>query len=348
MIISSLGSLILALLPPPSAPQSTLALLAHALLTQPAHASPFHNMNMPSSSVPSAKAVQARQVLFFSVANTLARLIGGAAADFLSAPLNTVVILPPSSNSRRGRRWFSGRLRRPRISKITFFLAVLLPLGMVYLWAAVGGLTHASSLPILTVVVGLSYGLIFTLAPALIAQVFGLQTFGRFVSFLASFGNFPMRVGSLTPDAYPPPATSAFSRTLWRPPLLVLPSSTGSWPSDIGLLHRQRARSEPTTTTTPARFAVGQAASKASYSVLSQRPLQVRLERPGSGSSGERGLELLLFYAILPKRASSPCRVIRAKRSCRDDEIEGVLSRAPRAGGLASTADRTQRRSAGH
>ena len=181
MIISSLGSLILALLPPPTASASTSTLLAHALLSQPVSSSPFQIMASPSS-FSSAKAVQARQVLLFSVANTLARLVGGFMADWLSAPLNTVVApLSLAHRSRSAGRQWIGRLRRPRVSKITFFLAVMFPLGLVYLWAAVGGLTDASLLPLLTVVVGMSYGLLFTLAPALIAQVFGLQTFGRCV-----------------------------------------------------------------------------------------------------------------------------------------------------------------------
>jgi MFS family permease len=184
MIISSLGSLILALLPPPSSSATTATLLAHALLSQPTTSSSFYMLAAaPSFPSSSAKAVQARQVLLFSVANTLARLVGGFLADYLSAPLNTVVVLPSRLQHSGRRRWLgsSSRFRRPRISKISFFLAVLLPLGLVYLWAAVGGLTNVGLLPILTISVGLSYGLVFTLAPALIAQVFGLQTFGRCV-----------------------------------------------------------------------------------------------------------------------------------------------------------------------
>jgi hypothetical protein len=152
MIISSLGSLILALLPPPSSSATTATLLAHALLSQPTTSSSFYMLAAaPSFPSSSAKAVQARQVLLFSVANTLARLVGGFLADYLSAPLNTVVVLPSRLQHSGRRRWL-GR-----------------------------GLTNVGLLPILTISVGLSYGLVFTLAPALIAQVFGLQTFGRCV-----------------------------------------------------------------------------------------------------------------------------------------------------------------------
>lgn len=168
MIISSLGSLILALLPPSSPTASSSSLLLRTLLERPA--SPFHP---PPPSAKSPLQIRQSQILLFSIFNTASRLIGGFVADYLSAPLNVVVPHPSARSRRTG--WFS----RPRVSKTTMLLVVLLPLAAVYFWAAVGGLADTAALPVLTIVVGWTYGCTFTLAPSLVAQVFGLRSFGR-------------------------------------------------------------------------------------------------------------------------------------------------------------------------
>lgn len=117
----------------------------------------------PPSIGPVALTIRAQQVKLLAAANAIARLSGGFLSD-LVAP----------------RRGPSSPPSRPRIqiSRLTLLiLASLMALG-AYVWAAFG-LTTTDGLPLFSIVVGVSYGLMFTLVPAITVSAFGNAHFGR-------------------------------------------------------------------------------------------------------------------------------------------------------------------------
>lgn len=117
---------------------------------------------------PIALKKRANQVKLLAIANTVARLSGGLMSDLL-APSPKDAESSSTSERQSGEGLFariSTQLTRIRISRVTLLLLAILIGFAAYAWAAFG-LTSTQGLPAFSLMVGISYGLIFSLVPAI-------------------------------------------------------------------------------------------------------------------------------------------------------------------------------------
>lgn len=106
-----------------------------------------------------ALGIRATQVKLLAGANTASRLVGGLLSDFLAPRV-----------PRDGRRW--------TVSRLTLLFGSVALSCAAFAWAAFGVET-TDGLPAFSIAVGVSYGLIFTLVPAVTLTAFGNEHFGR-------------------------------------------------------------------------------------------------------------------------------------------------------------------------
>ncbi|KAK4701063.1 hypothetical protein P7C70_g5170, partial [Phenoliferia sp. Uapishka_3] len=147
---------------------------------------------LPTSPTTPNRALGIRRlhVQIISVANTVTRLLAGGVSDWLSYSASPS--RPPSrstSPEREGERVQSrsASLQRsmkeyfhtpPRLSRLAFMAGATALLAGAFTFVAVA-LDQPSGLWILSLSVGVGYGTIFTLAPAIIRTVYPLKDFGR-------------------------------------------------------------------------------------------------------------------------------------------------------------------------
>lgn len=158
MVMGSVGNMVVALLPA-STPS---AWLLSAAMTKPVVS-------------PIALQIRANQVKLLAAANTVSRLLGGLLSDALA---------PSPINSQRS---------FPTVSRITLLLGAVLLSSGAYAWAAFG-LRTTDGLPLFSLSVGVGYGLVFTLVPAITVASFGNRHFGRNWGMLS----YCCALGSLT------------------------------------------------------------------------------------------------------------------------------------------------------
>lgn len=187
MVMASLGGIVESLLgvhiststsPRPSLPLLVLSTLSHD---------------------PRALTLRRLHVQVLSVSNTISRLLIGLLSDWLSY---AAAPIPEAGLGEGWTGWCKRRLhRKPQVSRLAFLVAAcgilvgafgFTAVGMERtdeLWVlSVGQLSRlllllSSGSPVLTpplaTATGFSYGLIFTLAPAIVRVVYPLPTFGR-------------------------------------------------------------------------------------------------------------------------------------------------------------------------
>ncbi|CAO1615828.1 unnamed protein product [Sympodiomycopsis kandeliae] len=158
MVLGSVGNMVVALL---GTSTTTIGSMAAA--------SPVPSIG------PVALSIRAQQVKLLAAANAFARLAGGFLSD---------LVAPKAQGGRRSSTEESSAsniqklVSRIEISRITLLLfATLMALG-AYLWAAFG-LTSTDGLAAFSVIVGTSYGLMFSIVPAVTVSAFGPAHFGR-------------------------------------------------------------------------------------------------------------------------------------------------------------------------
>ncbi|SCZ93480.1 BZ3500_MvSof-1268-A1-R1_Chr6-3g08689 [Microbotryum saponariae] len=146
-----------------------------------------------------ALALRRLHVQILSAANTISRLLIGFLSDWLSyaaAPLVADENSPPGSprpaSSIHPRSWkrriqllFHDR-PPPRVSRLFFLVLSCVVLALSFFYAS-SSLSEPSGLWILTISVGSCYGLVFTLAPAIVRAVYPISDFGRNWGVLSLF-----------------------------------------------------------------------------------------------------------------------------------------------------------------
>ncbi len=116
------------------------------------------------------------QVQLLATANTLARLVSGVLADFLSPSRPRVVVEDHASQKLPRRVW--NHLNNIRVSRMTLLLYATASLSLTFAFAATL-LSDLKGLIAVSILVGTAYGAAFTLVPSIVASAFGLKTFGR-------------------------------------------------------------------------------------------------------------------------------------------------------------------------
>ena len=120
----------------------------------------IHTLYPPSASIPSSNS-PATHVSIIALTSTLARLLTGTLSDLLAPPSNTK---PP---------------RSPTISRLSFLLTstLLFSLGQLLLATPLIQ-SHPSLFPLISALIGLGYGAIFSLTPIIVSVVWGVENFG--------------------------------------------------------------------------------------------------------------------------------------------------------------------------
>lgn len=133
----------------------------------------IHTLYPPTVSIPPSNS-PATNVSIVALTSTLARLLTGTLSDLL-APTTTTTPHPnhhPPSNSTNTRKPLT-------ISRMTFLLSstLLFSLGQLLL-ATPACATHPPLFPLVSALVGLGYGAIFSLTPIIVSVVWGVRNFG--------------------------------------------------------------------------------------------------------------------------------------------------------------------------
>ncbi|SCV67620.1 BQ2448_5231 [Microbotryum intermedium] len=197
MVMASLGGIVESLL-------GVHTLGDGALSSSPSKASTLLIALVSSSTLKGASdtralALRRLHVQTLSAANTISRLLIGFLSDWLSyaaAPLVADENSPPGSprpaSSIHARSWkrrmqllFHDR-PPPRVSRLFFLVLSCVVLASAFFCAS-SSLSEPSGLWILTVSVGSCYGLVFTLAPAIVRAVYPISDFGRNWGVLSLF-----------------------------------------------------------------------------------------------------------------------------------------------------------------
>ncbi|KAJ9094313.1 hypothetical protein QFC19_007998 [Naganishia cerealis] len=129
-----------------------------------------------ASSKSTALALRSKHILFLSISSTLARLIVGAAADYLSP-----IVISHSEERRR-------RIGAKRSTLTVLCMAIETA---VFVYAA-AALETEKGLTVLSLGIGAMYGAIFTLTPAITSKHFGPAHFGLswgMLSYFSAFGS---------------------------------------------------------------------------------------------------------------------------------------------------------------
>lgn len=119
---------------------------------------------------PRALALRRLHVQVIAISNTVSRLSIGFISDWLAAHPSTE---PPADGKRPTRK-----SRRPKITRLAFVAAACGILVAAFAFAATL-MDRPGQLWVLSIAVGVSYGTIFTLSPAIVRAVYHLDHFGR-------------------------------------------------------------------------------------------------------------------------------------------------------------------------
>ncbi|GAA5907370.1 hypothetical protein JCM6882_002819 [Rhodosporidiobolus microsporus] len=131
-------------------------------------------LSFPSTSPSPAHALtlRRRHVAALSLANTLSRLLVGAASDWLATgPNRPADAQGEAASAARKAGW-------RKSVRLLFVGGACVLLALAYGWGATGLRTPAG-LWAVTIVTGTSYGTVFTLTPALVRTRWGMGSFGR-------------------------------------------------------------------------------------------------------------------------------------------------------------------------
>lgn len=148
-----------------------------------------------TTAVDPSRALRLRRlhVQIISVANTLSRLLAGGISDWLSysaspspAPSRSPSPTPSITSHRTGRsrsNSLSASLKTyfhtpPRLSRLVFLAGAAFLLALAFAYTAFA-LDYPAGLWVLSVSVGVGYGTLFTLAPAIVRTVWPVADFGR-------------------------------------------------------------------------------------------------------------------------------------------------------------------------
>ncbi|KAL8720526.1 MAG: hypothetical protein Q9225_002618 [Loekoesia sp. 1 TL-2023] len=120
----------------------------------------------PPSSGPPGSNSPATHVSIVALTSTLARLLTGTLSDFLAPVAPSPLIHDQHS-------------KRFTCSRLVFLLASTLIFSLGQLLLASGFIqSHPSSFPLVSALVGLGYGAVFSLTPIIVSVVWGVQNFG--------------------------------------------------------------------------------------------------------------------------------------------------------------------------
>ncbi|CAO1620323.1 unnamed protein product [Parajaminaea phylloscopi] len=155
MVLSSVGNMVVAL----------MGSLSRSMPASQDPAAQAYAMTMSPHVGPIALEIRASQVKLLAAANTLSRLASGLLSDWLA----------PKASSPGGT---SEPRRRIQVSRLALLFFAIALLSVAFAWAAFG-LETVDGLPAFSVAVGVGYGLIFTLVPAITLSAFGGAHFGR-------------------------------------------------------------------------------------------------------------------------------------------------------------------------
>lgn len=157
MVMASLGGIVEAILagPPPR---------THGILSATARIA-------GAVQDPRALALRRLHVQVIAFSNTISRLLIGFISDWLSAH-------PSSEPSADGTKRPARKSRRPKITRLAFVAAACTLLVAAFAFAA-SIMDRPGQLWILSIAVGVAYGTIFTLSPAIVRAVYHLDHFGR-------------------------------------------------------------------------------------------------------------------------------------------------------------------------
>lgn len=137
---------------------------------------------------PSALQLRYKHILFLSMSSTIARLITGVVADYLSP-----IVLPPHATTRK-------TVKRTTMTAICVAVCTV-----VYLLAVFAIKTEAR-LWIISLGIGAMYGALFTLIPAITSRHYGPAHFGLafgLLSYFAALGSTLFSVSVLHPSSRP-------------------------------------------------------------------------------------------------------------------------------------------------
>ena len=170
----------------------------------------FHILPSSPDSASRALGLRRLHVQIISVANTFSRLLAGAVSDWLSysaapSPPPTRSPSPAPVPGSRGHARSHSRSESiqisikeyfhtpPRLSRLAFILGSTSLLAAAFAYVATA-LEVPAGLWVLSVSVGVAYGIIFTLAPAVVRTVYPPANFGRNFGLLKCV---PLLVGAL-------------------------------------------------------------------------------------------------------------------------------------------------------
>ncbi|KAM0788502.1 hypothetical protein ACM66B_001633 [Microbotryomycetes sp. NB124-2] len=189
MVLSQLGVIVECLLgvkiePPTTSDGSTpvAASLVTAVLTLKRHE-------------PRALDLRRLHVQVMSVSNTISRLLIGLLSDWVSyssepLPPHSPVLEEEDPRPKTLRQKLQDRFHRPpKVSRLSFVVVACLLLSATFAFTAFR-LDKPAQLWLLSVVVGACYGLVFTLAPAIVRCVYPVQQFGLCWGLLTWFSAF--------------------------------------------------------------------------------------------------------------------------------------------------------------
>ncbi|KAJ9123953.1 hypothetical protein QFC22_000744 [Naganishia vaughanmartiniae] len=171
MTLTSIGSILDSILA--SSSRQHINLLSDFLAMQGSNPA---RLLITATSKSTALALRSKHILYLSISSTLARLIVGAAADYLSPIV--------SSHAEERRRNISAK--RSTLTVICMAIETA-----VFIYAA-AALETEKGLTVLSLGMGAMYGAIFTLTPAITSKHFGPAHFGLswgMLSYFSAFGS---------------------------------------------------------------------------------------------------------------------------------------------------------------
>ncbi|ODN86849.1 hypothetical protein L198_07214 [Cryptococcus wingfieldii CBS 7118] len=166
MVIASIGSILTSLLP---APTSLLSLAS-----------------------PNPLKLRNKHVFLLSLSSTLARLITGILADYLSPPPTPFKNPEHTPGDPTKPEHVLRQVKKVRLTRSGFAGLCAGVLAGVFGWGGSGWLRGESGLGVVSVGVGAMYGALFTLTPAIVSHHFGPTNFGLawgMISYFAALGS---------------------------------------------------------------------------------------------------------------------------------------------------------------
>ncbi|KAK4058512.1 hypothetical protein OIO90_000674 [Microbotryomycetes sp. JL221] len=183
MVLASLGSIVESLLGVRIEPPTT----SDGNHNSSSTTSTMLSMLVATKHDPRALALRRLHVQVMSVSNTVSRLVIGLLSDWVSyasepLPLDDSTVEEDeetASQSTNLKQRLQAKFHQPpRVSRLSFVVTACLMLSATFGFVAFK-LDKPGQLWLLSIVVGWSYGLIFTMAPAIVRCVYGPANFGR-------------------------------------------------------------------------------------------------------------------------------------------------------------------------